>query len=243
MAKATTKKSAAAASGRASLRSELSLGALVAELLGSAVLAFAALTTANNPILAALAVVVGILIFTEVSGGYLNPVVVVAAWAMKKLSWVKAVGYIVVQVLGAMLAYVIVSKFMQDNSVYTLFTSTSDPSVAAGYSSARAPGQWKPIFGELVGAIVFSFGIASAFLSKKVGFDRAFTIGGALLLGLIASLAGSYGVVNPAVATSLSAFAQGGWWSFGAYAVAPLVGGAAGAWLFKLLQRDVDATA
>ena len=242
MAKATTKKSAATATPRrVSLRSELSLGALVAELLGSAVLAFAALTTANNPILAALAIVVGILIFTEISGGYLNPVVVAAAWATKRLSWVKAVGYIVVQVLGAMLAYVIVSKFMQGSSVYSLFTATNDPSVAAGYSTARAPGQWKPIFGELVGAIIFSFGIASAFLGKKVGFDKAFTVGGALLLGLIAALAGSYAVVNPAVATSLSAFAQGGWWSFGAYAIAPLVGGAAGAWLFGLLQRDADA--
>ena len=254
MAKATTKKSAAAAApskssasasastGRVSLRGELSLGALVAELLGSAVLAFAALTTANNPILAALAVVVVVLIFSEISGGYLNPVVVAAAWATKQLSWVKAVGYVVVQVLGAMLAYVIVSKFMKDSGVYSLFTAANDPSVAAGYSAARAPGEWKPIFGELVGSIVFSFGIASALLGKKVGFDKAFTIGGALMVGLVAALAGSYAVVNPAVATALSAFAQGGWWSFGAYAIAPLVGGALGAWVFALLKRDAEAT-
>jgi aquaporin Z len=244
MAKATTKKSAAAAtSSRVSLRSELALGALVAELLGSAVLAFAALTTANNPILAALAVVIGILIFSEVSGAFLNPVVVVSAWAMKQIGWVKAVGFIVVQVLGAMLAYVVVTKFMQDNSVYTLFTAANDPSVSAGYASARTPGEWKPIWGEFVGALIFGFGIASAFLGKKVGFDRAFTIGGALMVGLVAALAGSYAVLNPAVATALSGFAQGGWWSFGAYAVAPLVGGALGGWLFKLLKQDVDSTA
>jgi len=253
MAKATTKKPAAkpaattttaasSRSSRVSLRGELSLGALVAELLGSAVLAFAALTTANNPILAAVAVIVLILIFSEVSGAYLNPVVVAAAWATKQLSWVRAVGYIVVQVLGAMLAYVIISKFMKDSSVYTLFTSANDPSVAAGYSSARAPGEWKPIWGEFVGTVIFGFGIASAMLGRKAGFDRAFTIGGALLLGLIAALAGSYAVLNPAVATALSGFAQGGWWSFGAYAIAPLVGGAAGAWLFKLLKRDVEST-
>lgn len=249
MAKATTKKSAAkptaAASSRTSrvsLRGELSLGALVAELLGSAVLTFAALTTANNPILAALALLVGILIFAEVSGGYLNPVVVAGAWATKQLSWVRAVGYIVVQVLGAMLAYVIISKFMKDSSVYTLFTSSSDPSVAAGYSSAREPGEWKPIWGEFVGAVIFSFGVASAMLSRKAGFDRAFTMGGALLVGLIAALAGSYAVINPAIATALSAFSRGGWWSFAAYAIAPLVGGALGAWLFKLLKKDAEST-
>ena len=255
MAKATTKKPAAAsasAGSRISLRGELSLGALVAELLGSAVLAFGALTTANNPILAALAVLIAVLMFAEVSGAYINPVVVVSAWALKQLSWVKAVGYIVVQVLGAMLAYVIVAKFMKDNSVFTLFSPADQvQSAAQSYGGAqnipegalRIPGEWKPIFGEFVGAVVFSFGIASALLGKKVGFERAFTIGGALLLGLIAALAGSYGVLNPAVATSLSAFAQGGWWSIGAYAIAPLVGAAAGALLYKLLKQDVEATA
>jgi aquaporin Z len=239
MAKATTNKSI----GRASLRRELALGALVAELLASAALTFGALMTQNNPILGALAVVVLILVFADVSGAYINPVVVAGAWAIRQITWVKAVGYIVVQVLGAMLAYVIVAKFMKDNSVYTLFTGSNDANVAAGYASAREPGQWKPIFGEFVGAVIFSFGIASAFLTKKQGFDKAFTIGGALLLGLIAALAGSYAVVNPAVATALSGFARGGWWSFGAYAVAPLAGGVLGAWLYKLLKQDADNTA
>lgn len=241
MAKATTKKSAAAATGRMSLRGQLSLGALVAELLGSAVLAFAALTTGNNPIIAAVAVIVVVLMFSDVSGAYLNPVVVIAAWATRQLSWVKAVGYVVVQVLGAMLAYVVVAKFMQDSSVYTLFTPADQAqSLQQMGQPVHTPGQWKPIFGEFVGALIFSFGIASALLGKKAGFDKAFTIGGALMLGLVAALAGSYAVVNPAVATALSGFAQGGWWSFGAYALAPLVGGAFGAWVFKFIKKDAE---
>jgi glycerol uptake facilitator-like aquaporin len=239
MAKATTKKTEA----RISLRSELTLGSLVAELLGGAMLAFAALMTQNNPILAAVTVLVGILVFADLSGAYLNPVVVAAGWATKQLSWVRALGYIVVQVLGAMLAYVIITKFMKDSTVYTLFTPANDPSVAAGYAAARDPGDWKPIWGEFIGGMIFSFGIASAMLGKKVGFDRAFTIGGALLIGLVAALAGSYAVLNPAVATALSGFARGGWWSFIAYAVAPMVGAALGAWLFKLLKQDVETSA
>jgi glycerol uptake facilitator-like aquaporin len=127
---------------------------------------------------------------------------------------------------------------MSDSSVYSLFTKADDPSVAAGYSQARAPGEWKPIFGELVGALLFGFGIASATLYKKVGFDRAFTIAGALLVGLFASLAGSYGVLNPAVATALGGYGQGGLWSFAAYAIAPLVGGALGALLFAFIKKD-----
>ncbi len=239
MAKATTKKPAA----QGSLRQELVLGALVAELLGGAVLAFAALMTQNNPILGALAVVVTILIFAEVSGAYLNPVVVAAAWATRQITWVKAVGFIVVQVLGAMLAYVIVTKFLDGSSAFTLFTNPNDPQVQAGYVQARTPGEWKPIWGELLGSVIFGFGIASALLGRKVGFDRAFTIGGALMIALVAALAGSSAVLNPAVATALSGFSQGGMWSFAAYAIAPLVGGALGAWLFKLLKSDADNAA
>lgn len=251
MAKATTKKSAAAVTsgGRLSLRKELVLGSLVGELLASAALTVVALMLSNNPIVGAVAVVVLVLVFTEVSGAFINPVVVAAALATRQISWVKALGYVVVQVLGAMLAYVVVTKFMQDHNIFTLFMS---PDQVKNLQQAqemgqqveiRTPGEWKPIWGEFVGAIIFSFGIASAMLNKKVGFDRAFTIGGALMLGLFAALAGSYAVLNPAVATALSAYAQGGMWSFAAYAIAPLVGGALGAWLFKLLKRDADASA
>jgi len=242
MAKATTKKSSAATDAPAGsvFRKELVLGALVAELLGSAVLSFAALATANNPILAAVAVIVLVMVFGEVSGGYINPVVVAGAWATKQLSWIRALGYIAVQFLGAMLAYVIVAKFMKDGSVFTLFTKPDDASVLQGIAAPREPGQWKPVFGELVGAMVFGFGFASALLYKKVGFEKAFTVGGALMIGLVAALVGSYAVVNPAVATALGGYARGGWWSALAYGIAPLVGGALGAWLFKLLKRDVE---
>jgi glycerol uptake facilitator-like aquaporin len=247
MAKATTKKSAAAtatSSGRVSLRKELVLGSLVGELLASAALTVVALMLSNNPIVGAVAVVVLVLIFTELSGAFINPVVVAGALATRQIGWVKALGLVVVQVLGAMLAYVVVTKFMQDNNVFTLYTPANQAAALQQYGQeVRSPGEWKPIWGEFVGAIIFSFGIASAMLNKKVGFDRAFTIGGALMLGLFAALAGSYAILNPAVATALSAYAQGGMWSFAAYAIAPLVGGALGAWLFKLLKKDVDASA
>ena len=131
---------------------------------------------------------------------------------------------------------------MSDSSVYSLFTKADDPSVAAGYSQARAPGEWKPVFGEFIGALIFGFGIASATLYKKVGFDRAFTIAGALMIGLFAALAGSYGVLNPAVATALGGYGQGGFFApRAAYGLAPLVGGALGALLFAFIKKDAAA--
>ena len=244
MAKASTQKSSGKSDfGGMSIGKHMTLGALIAELLGSAVLAFAALMSGNNPIIAAVAVIVLTLVFFEVSGAVINPVAAIAGAVLKQFSWVRAFGYIIVQVLGAMLAYVIVAKFMTADSgaasgIYTLFT---DPKDAAASLSPRSPGEWKPIFGEFVGATIFSFGLASVMLYKKIGFDRAFTIGGALMIGLIAALAGSYAVVNPAVAAGLSGYAQGGFWSFAAYGLAPLAGAVLGAGLFKLLKQDVDA--
>jgi glycerol uptake facilitator-like aquaporin len=233
---------------KASLGGQLVLGALIAEMLASAVLALAALMSGNNPIIAGVTVVILVLMFSELSGANINPVVTVAAWATRQMSWVKALGYIVAQVIGAMIAYVIVSKFMSGaasgaaSGPYTLFTPADQAqSLQQVGQAVHMPGQWKPIFGELVGAVIFSFGIASAMFYKKTGFDRAFVVGGSLMIGLVAALAGSYGVVNPAVALSLSGFAQGGWWSIGAYAIAPLAGGAVGAGLFRLLKQDVDA--
>ena len=244
MAKASTQKTGGTLLGGMSIGRDLALGALIAELLGSALLAFAVLMAGNNPIVAAVTVIVGVLIFAELSGGHLNPVVTIVACVLKNITWVKALGYIVVQVLGAVLAYVIVAKFMADSTIFTLFTPEDQVQALEQYgqaSQAHVPGEWKPIFGELVGSIIFAFGAASAFLYKKVGFDRAFTIGGALMVGLIAALAGSYAVVNPAVAVSVGAFSQGGWWSFAAYGLAPIVGAAIGAGLFKLLKQDVEA--
>lgn len=253
MPKATTKKKAASTASsplalkRASVGGQLVLGALIGELLASAALTIVALMSGNNPIIAAVAVIVLVLVFTDLSGAHINPVVTVIAWATKQVGWVKAVGYIVAQLIGAMVAYVIVSRFMKSDpnsatSVYTLFTPPMDVNnLAQTGATPRTPGEWKPILGELTGAVVFGFGVASAMLYKKVGFDRAFTIGGALMLGLLGALAGSYAVLNPAVALGLSGYAQGGWWSIGAYALAPLVGGTLGALLFKFLKRDVDA--
>ncbi len=248
MAKAKTKQSTPASVSK-KLGGQLVLGALIAELLGSAIVAFAALMGGNSWILVAFAVLVGVLIFGELSGGHLNPVVTVSLWATKQIGWIKALGYLVVQFIGAMLAYVVVAKFMKSSdptapsTMYTLFTNPNDQSAQSLQTAPRNPGEWKPIFGELAGAVIFGFGVASAFLGKKVGFERAFTIGGALMVGLVTALAGSYAVLNPAVAVSLSGFARGGFWSIAAYGLAPLVGGVAGAWLYKLLQRDVATAA
>ena len=218
----------------ASINKELVLGAIVAELLGTLVLTVAALNVGNNFVIVALVVLVVVLLFGTISGANINPAVTIGLVVNKKLSAIKGASYVVAQLLGAMLGVVIVSKFLKtgdaSTSVYTLFDS----------QQGRLPGMWRPIFGELVGAVFFGLGIASAVIEKKEGFEKAFTLAGALLIGLVIALSGSYGVLNPAIALAVGAYTKSGWWSFLAYALAPIVGASLGIFAYKLMRSDVN---
>ncbi|MGH7196604.1 MAG: aquaporin [Candidatus Saccharimonadales bacterium] len=210
--------------------SELRLGALFAELIGVFVLTVAVLNTGGNVIVAALAVLVLVLALSKLSGGHVNPVVTLSLLATRQMSPWRAVGYLVAQTLGAMLALIVVTQFVLSGTTQL---------GAEVFKVQELTGDWKPFFAEALGGLVFGFGVAAAFLGRKEGYDAAFTIGGALLLALLVATLGSAAIVNPAVALGLSAY-TGNLWSVAAYALGPVVGGIAGAWLYKLLQRDVE---
>ncbi len=234
---AKTKPAALSTPTRGQLSGELALGAILAELLGTFILTLVVLNTEGSPIIAALGVLILVLVFSKLSGGHINPAVTVAMWATKQIGWLKALSYLIAQVLGAMLAVVVMNQMIagavgptgEPRQLFTLFNE----------AIGRGPGEWQPIFGELVGAILFGLGVGAVALGKKEGFEAAFTIGGALLLGLVAAISASYGVLNPAVALGVGGYAAGGIWSFAAYGLAPIVGATIGALLYKLLQSDI----
>lgn len=209
---------------------ELQPGALSAELIGTFILATAVLMTSGNVIFAALTVVILVLVLGKLSGAHINPAVTIALLATRNISAVKAFGFIVAQLFGALLAFVVASKF----------AATADPTYMSTevFKAAELMGTWRPFWAELLGATLFGFGVSSAVLGKKEGFDAAFTVGGSLLVGLVVASIGSGAVLNPAVALGISAYTNNGW-SIAVYALAPVLGATAGAWLFKLLQSDI----
>lgn len=208
---------------------DISVGSLVAELVGTFILTVAILNTQGNAIVAAVTVIVLVLMLGRLSGGHINPAVTVALWATRQISAMRAVSYLLAQFLGAMLAVVVASRFL---------TGSEMPGMAL--FSIQATGEWKPFFGEMIGGLVFGFGVAAAALGKKEGFDAAFTIGGALLLGLIVAASGSSAILNPAVALGLGALDTKHLWGTFAYGLGPVLGAVAGALLYKLLQSDVS---
>jgi glycerol uptake facilitator-like aquaporin len=216
---------------------ELVLGALCAELVGTFVLTLGLLNSGGNVIIAALTVMVLVMALSRLSGGHINPAVTVAMWATKQISAVKAGGYIIAQILGAMLALVVVTQF-----VHATPTDATTGQAAAVFASPAVVGQWRPFFAEALGGLIFGLGVSAAVVGRKNSHESGFIIGGALLLGLIAASMGSSAILNPAVAVGLSAYHMDNLWSLFAFAVGPVVGVVAGAWLYKLLQWDVTGS-
>lgn len=209
---------------------ELMPGALSAELLGTFMLTSAVLATNGNIIVAALTVMVLVVVLGKVSGGHFNPAVTLALLATRQISVWKAFGHVVAQLLGAMLALIVITKFVGANP----------DAVASGmevFKVREFTGDWLPMLAEAVGAVVLGLGVASVVMGKKEGLDAGFAIGGALLIGLVVTTLGSASLLNPAVALGASAYTSNAW-TVVAYAVGPVLGAVVGAWLYKLMLWD-----
>jgi glycerol uptake facilitator-like aquaporin len=216
--------------------SSLALGALIAELLGSFVMTFAILNTSGNAIVAAVALMILMLVTLKLSGGHINPLTTLGLLFTRQIGWKKALAYLIAQFAGAMLASVVATQFIASTTTMDPATGLAAP---AKLFSVMVTGTWKPFFAEFIGALIFGFGVASAFIGKKENYEAAFTIGGAFLIGLIVATIGSNAVVNPAVALSVGAFNLTNAWGELDYAFAPAIGAIIGALLYQLLQSDI----
>jgi glycerol uptake facilitator protein len=219
---------------RSAVAGELVLGSLVAELFGTFVLTAALLNSGGNVIIAGLTVMVLVMALSRLSGGHLNPAVTIAMWATKQISAIKAAGYVVAQIVGAMLGLVIVTQFVNAVPVDALTGQ-----VTGVFAIPEMTETWRPVLGEALGALIFGLAVAAAVMGRKNSHESGFVVGGGLLIGLIVASLGSPSVLNPAVAVGLSAYHMENMWTVLAFAIAPVAGVVAGAWLYKLLQWDV----
>jgi len=194
---------------------DLVLGALLAELAGGFILTTCLLNSGGNAFIAALTVMILVMALSRLSGAHFNPAVTMAMWATRQLSSLKAAGYIVAQLLGAMLALIVVTQFVANTPV----TDGAEPLRVLAIPNLEE--QWRPFLGE------------------ALGVEAGFVVGGSLLLGLIVATLGSPAILNPAVALGMSAFHPNNLWTILTFGIAPVIGTIAGAWLYKLLQWDV----
>jgi glycerol uptake facilitator-like aquaporin len=213
---------------------DLKLGALFAELAGTFALTAAVLYTSGNVIIAAVAVVVLVTAFRRLSGGHINPAITVSLWASRQLTGLRAIGYVVAQFIGAMLAVVVVTQFISSAAVDPL--SGQVPHV---FTVEKLVGEWRPFLAEMLGAAVLGFGVAASRLGRREDLEAGWLIGGTLLIGLILASQGSSALLNPAVALGVSAYDFNNWWTVWAYALAPVFGASVGVWLYKGMQWEL----
>src|SRR3954463_7270540 len=192
---------------------------LVAEFLGAAIWTFVALvlseTTSVSYFIAtsvALAVVLVYMLFYSVSGAHFNPAITFGMWTARRITSLRAVAYIVVQLLGGLASW----------QLYQYFTNHHIASKTSHWSTSV----W---LAEVVGTAILAMGVSAALYKTFEALNAALTIGTSLFVGVLVAATASAGYLNPAVALGQRSFSA-------VYILGPLVGGLIGVnlyyWLF-----------
>lgn len=206
--------------------SRKNVAAVVAEIIGTAVLTSVVLAVSRSPIglpyfvalAAGLTLSLLVLIIGPASGAHVNPAVTLGMWTIRQINTVKAILYIAAQFLGATLALKLY-EYLTDGPIKNIANKNFD---------------WRVTVAEIVGTFIFTFGIAAAVYQKQELGRKAATIGGSLLLGILVASVASNGMLNPAVALGAQSWSK-------AYVFGPLVGAILGMNLYALLFADKQA--
>jgi len=250
----TVKASAPAASPARSARFKFSraplLAASVAEFIGTFLLAAVVVAASGQPLFVLFAVLAAVLVVGGISGAHLNPALTIGALATRRITLVRAVCYVVAQVLGALMALVVLSGFVNaapEVSEQAQAFGQAAPSLFSAPEIADGK-EWTVLAAELLGTVILAFGVASAMRLGRAGdLHHAFGYGAALyvallLAGTAANYVGASAILNPAFAGSLQALSFD-LWPILVYVVTPLVGGVLGFALSDLLKSESENVA
>ncbi|MBR3230483.1 aquaporin [Candidatus Saccharibacteria bacterium] len=197
-----------------------------------------------NNTFAVIAILIAVYAF---SGACLNPLISVGMMASRRISVIRGIMYIIAEVIGAWLGWMILNGFHLAGGE----TAIEIPEIAA----LAEGGFWPTVMIELVGAIIIAFFFARAIKYKRSVFTFAVVVAGgialAYLVGYVAS-AGFLGlnnnfIMNPAIALMLKIFPTAGE-NFGEifggicqalsiYAIFPMIGGVVGFYLSEFTSK------
>ena len=220
-------------------------GALLGEIIGTMLLAllFFALLLMGLPNLAtyAFAVIALLIAVYAFSGACLNPLITVGMMASRRMSVIRGVMYIIAEIVGAWLGWMIFNGFhlAGGDTAYDIPTM----------SALAENGFWPVAMVEILGAIIIAFFFARALKYKRSVFTFGAVVAGGLVLAVIigyvvsAAFLGTNNsfIFNPAIATMLQIFPTAGddfgqifggiCQALSLYAILPMIGGAVGFYL------------
>lgn len=196
-------------------------GALIGELLGTAAISAIVLTLGLNPIYVVFAYLGITLAVFKLSGANLNPIITAGMLATRRMSAIRGVLYLIAQVLGSWIAYLVVNAFLQAGiATGNVQSTTALPALATADSitvaTEGASYFWAITMIEFIGAIIFAFIFARALAYKRSSFTFAATVAAGMFTAILFALTISMNylgisqeytyVLNPATAVVYGLF-------------------------------------
>jgi aquaporin Z len=175
----------------------------------------------------------------HISGCHLNPAVTVGLWVGKRFPAKDVLPYIVVQVLGGVVAGGVLYLIASGQAGF----SVADGFAANGYAE-HSPGGYSLLAGavaEVVLTLMFVVVIMGATDKRAPQGFAPIAIGLALTLIHLISIPVTNTSVNPARSTGVAVYVGG--WAIGQlwlFWVAPIIGGALGALVYTLIAGDSE---
>lgn len=226
-------------------------GSLLGEIIGTMLLALVlfalSLMGIANVAMYAFAIIAILIAVYAFSGAFLNPIITVGMMATRRVSVIRGIMYIIAEIIGAWLGWLIFNGFhlAGGETAYDIPTMSA---IAEG-------GFWIVTMVELLGAAIIGFFFARAIDYKRSVFTFAAVVAGglalAVLIGYVVSAAflglSNNFVFNPSVALMMQIFPQAGE-SFGeilggicqalsVYALVPMIGGVIGFYLSDFTKK------
>jgi aquaporin Z len=189
-----------------------------------------------------LTVLTGVYAFGAISGGHFNPAVTLGAALARRVEWKVLPAYWVVQVIGGVLAGVVIYYIATGKAG---FTATGN--MAANGYGEHSPGGYSlgaVILAEIVLTAMFLFVILGSTDDRAPQGFAGVSIGFALALANLVAIPISNASINPARSTAVAFFNGNGapaqLWVFW---LAPLIGGAIAGIAYPFLFGRAEETA
>lgn len=165
-----------------------------------------------TPLLAAVTLMLMVYILGPISGAHINPAITIALLIAGKIKSQEAINYIASQIIGSSIALFLIT--FTAGSLSDTMRFLTPQSLQVGVA-------------EAIGTLFFSFVVVSVANGKVNHAVSGVVIGSGLFIGIaIASLLGSDGILNPAVAFGIRSLSS-------MYLLGPLLGAFLGVKLYK----------
>ncbi|MEO5950034.1 MAG: aquaporin [Candidatus Saccharimonadales bacterium] len=231
--------------------SQVSISAVLAEFVGTFIFTAAIIASQGSPVIVGFTLIGLVLAISTLSNAHFNPALSIAAWLTRRISGKRALAYAVAQVLGSMLALVILNWFAHASNASTVTDPTTGQATTGAlqlFAAAAIPSgkEWYVFAAEVLGTFIFGFTVASIIRAKErvsVAFTMGFGLFAALLIA--SSAAGviqATAILNPAVAIALQALSFKVW-PIAIYVLGPILGAVIGFIIFDLLKNNDEKVA